>query len=225
MLNKYIKYSKISEAKFREILRYFSSDLEVTKISEFTKISRQTISKIVKGIRIRIAGYCEENVNFKDCKIKIFQFDESYFGARRVKGKRGRGASGKIPVFGIYSDAGVVYTRIVEHCTKSVLEVIITDLIDKDSVLITDGFKSYDGLLDLGYKAHYRVKHSANEFATNGHHINGIENFWCLCKVRLAKFRGIRKDVFYLHLKECEFRHNCRLKQHKKLIKTSIKNY
>ncbi len=49
-----------------------------------------------------------------------------------------------------------------------------------------------------------------NEFA-NGHaHINGIENFWGLAKTRLAKFKGISKNTFYLHLKECEFRFNYR---------------
>ena len=54
------------------------------------------------------------------------------------------------------------------------------------------------------------VKHSKNEFAKGNNHINGIENFWGLCKVRLAKFRGINKDNFYLHLKKCEFRYNNR---------------
>ena len=72
-------------------------------------------------------------------------------------------------------------------------------------------------LLDLGYKEHFRVKHSANEFAKSGNHINRIENFWGLCKVRLAKFRGIKKDAFYLHLKECDFRYNNRNKTLKEL--------
>ena len=31
-----------------------------------------------------------------------------------------------------------------------------------------------------------------------------------LAKVRLSKFRGMNKDTFYLHLKECEFRFNYR---------------
>lgn len=60
----------------------------------------------------------------------------------------------------------------------------------------------YNGLVDLGYKKHYRVNHSANEFARGKAHINGIENFWGLAKVRLSKFRGISKNNFYLHLKE-----------------------
>ena len=40
---------------------------------------------------------------FKDSKdIGEFEVDESYFGAKRVRGKRGRGAAGKTPVFGLY---------------------------------------------------------------------------------------------------------------------------
>lgn len=32
--------------------------------------------------------------------------DESYFGAKRVRGKRGRGAAGKTPVFGLLKREG-----------------------------------------------------------------------------------------------------------------------
>jgi len=71
---------------------------------------------------------------------------------------------------------------------------------DTVAVLYSDGFKTYDGLVNYGYKKHFRVKHVENEFA-DGHN---IENFWGLCKVRLAKFRGIHKHAFYLHIKECE---------------------
>ena len=81
---------------------------------------------------------------------------------------------------------------------------------DKNAVIYTDGFRTYDGLADYGYKKHYRVKHGQNEFAVGNNHINGIENFWGLCKVRLAKFRGVHKHNFYLHIKECEFRYNFR---------------
>ena len=38
--------------------------------------------------------------------------------------------------------------------------------------------------------------------------INGIENFWGYAKHRLSKFKGIKKENFLLHLKECEFRYN-----------------
>jgi hypothetical protein len=59
MENKYIIRSQISEKKFREILWYFLSDIEVIKISEFTKISEVSLCKIFKRIRILIATECE----------------------------------------------------------------------------------------------------------------------------------------------------------------------
>ena len=66
--------------------------------------------------------------------------------------------------------------------------------------------------MDLGYKKHYRVNHSKNEFANKSRHINGIENFWGIAKERLMKFKGLPKRTFFLHLKECEFRFNNRRK-------------
>ena len=37
--------------------------------------------------------------------------DKSYFGAKRVRGKKGRGAAGKTPVFGLLKRDGRVYDR------------------------------------------------------------------------------------------------------------------
>ena len=39
--------------------------------------------------------------------------------------------------------------------------------------------------------------------ANGKNHVNGIENFWGYAKHRLSKFKGIKKDNFLLHLKEC----------------------
>ena len=87
----------------------------------------------------------------------------SYFGAKRVKGKRGRGASGKTPVFGLLKRNGKVYTQVVKNCSVSELIPIIEELADKESVIYSDGFKSYDGIVDYGNKEHFRVIHSKNE--------------------------------------------------------------
>ena len=80
----------------------------------------------------------------------------------------------------------------------------------------------------MGYKKHYRVHHGKNEFAKKEkkikNHINGIENFWGLAKVRLSKFRGMNKDTFYLHLKECEFRFNYRKNNLYMLLLKIIRN-
>ena len=95
MKNKYIYHSRISEKKFREILKYFAQDIEATKIANLTGISRISINKILKSIRILMAKECEKISKF----LGEIEIDESYFGSKRVRGKRGRGASGKQPVF------------------------------------------------------------------------------------------------------------------------------
>ena len=207
MINKYKKRSRISEAKMREIIRLFTLDIEATKIALITKVSRNTINSIFNGIRKRISKYCEHQSPFTKGEIEI---DESYFGARRVRGKRGRGAHGKHIVFGLIKRNGKVYTQVVTNCSTRELIPIIKSKVSKDSSVYTDGFKAYDGLVNFGYKKHHRIYHSKNEFANGKNHINGIENFWSVAKTRLSKYRGISKQTFYLHLKECEFRFNHR---------------
>ena len=152
MANKFQKWSHFSDRKFREIIKLFSEDLSATQVSNITNISRVSINKVFGQIRNYIADYCEKNSIFEVGEI---EFDESYFGARRVKGIRGRGAKGKIPVFGMLKRGDKVYTQIVKNCSVAELLPIIESLTNKDSTIFTDGFKSYDGLVDYGYKQHY----------------------------------------------------------------------
>jgi len=135
--------------------------------------------------------------------------DESYFGAKRVRGKKGRGAAGKTPVFGLLKRDGRVYVEVVKNCTKEQLMPIIQGKILEGSIINTDGWKAYDGLILNGY-THHRVFHSKNEFARGKNHVNGIESFWSYSKRRLAKFNGLTDEKFILHLKESEFRFNNR---------------
>ncbi len=221
MINKYIYRSRISEKKFREIIRLFALDIEGTKIAFLTRVSRRTITKIQRCTRERITEFCETESPFDAGEIEI---DESFFGARRVRGKRGRGASGKHIVFGVIKRKGKVYTQVVKNCSASTLLPIIKQHVNSRLEVYTDGFKAYDGLIDAGYKKHHRVIHRNNEFANGRKHINGIENFWGLAKSRLAKFRGIHKSTFYLHLKECEFRFNYRHENLYQLLLKIIRN-
>ena len=64
MKNKYIYRSRISEKKFREILKYFAQDIEATKIANLTGISRISVNKILKNIRILMASECEKISKF-----------------------------------------------------------------------------------------------------------------------------------------------------------------
>jgi transposase len=206
MLNKYVKVAHITERKFREICKCFSEDLTATQTANLTGVSRQSINRYYKAMRIRIAEYC----NAVSPLVGEIELDESYFGARRVRGKRGRGASGKTIVFCLLKRDGKVYTKIVPDAKKATLQAIIRGKVDINSIIHTDGWKGYDGLVDVGYDKHYRVHHGKNEFARGVNHINRIESFWSYAKIRLVKFRGLDKESFNLHLKECEFRFNHR---------------
>ncbi len=219
-VNRYCHRSHISERNFRQIIRYFAMDIEATKIAELSGVSRNSVNRILKGLRKRLAEYCESQSPFSG-EIEV---DEAYFGARRVRGKRGRGAGGKIPVFGVLKRQGKVYTQIVSDCSRKTLQAIIKGKVDSNSIIHSDSFRSYDGLVDLGYKRHYRVNHGKDEFSTKKSHINGIENFWGIAKMRLSKFRGLNKNTFYLHLKETEFRFNHRNMDLYKLMLQMLRN-
>jgi transposase len=132
--------------------------------------------------------------------------DESYFGGVR-KGKRGRGATGKVPVFGLLKRGGKVYTAIIPDAKAKTLVPIIREKVTPDSIVYTDSFTACD-VLDVSEFHHRRVNHSKTFVSKRGNHINGIENFWNQSKRHLRRFNGIPKSSFYWFLKECEWRFN-----------------
>ena len=87
MRNRYVKRSRISEKKFRQLVKLFSLDLDAVQISALSHLNRNTINRYLAAMRNQIAEFCELESPLKG-EVEI---DESYFGARRVKGKRGRG--------------------------------------------------------------------------------------------------------------------------------------
>ncbi len=197
----------LSDYKIKKILWHFIVDVTATQTSELLNINRNTVNKYYNIFRKII--YCYQIERFKKV-VGLVELDESYFGATRQRGfrgklKRGRGTN-KQPVFGIFLRDGEVYTEIVPDAKKATLQAIIKRRVDVKSIIYSDGWRGYDGLVDVGYDKHFRVNHGKNEFALEGDiHINGIESFWSFTKRRLKKFNGVKVN-FELHLKECEFR-------------------
>jgi len=208
--NRYYRRSKISEAKFRQIICHFALDLTATNTAELCGVSVRSTNEIFQKIRHRIFEFCTTQSPFGG----ETEADESYFGAKRIRGKRGRGAGGKTIVFGLLKRRVSVYTEIVPDASKSTLQAIIREKVDPNSIIHTDGWRNYDGLVDIGVDKHFRVNHGNKEFARGSKHVNGIESFWSFAKYRLVKFNGVKKSKFELHLKETEFRFNYR---HEKL--------
>lgn len=218
--NPYRKNARFWIKKTKEIIKYFCADLPASKTSSLLEIDRNSINDRYNYLRNIIYEYSEQEKS--EVLWWEIELDESYFWASRVRWKRWRWAWGKIKVFWLLKRNGKVYTEIVDDVSAKTLLKIIRWKVDYDSKVNTDWRKSYDWLVDLWYEKHYRVIHSKDEFARGNQHINWIESFRSYCKRRLAKFNWIKKEKFALHLKESEFRFNCRLQKeniYNKLLK------
>lgn len=200
-----LKRQRISRAKFNLIVRNFCNDFTALETSILIRVNRHTIERYYTIFRRYIF---EESLQEEKLSGEI-EVDESYFGASRVRGKRGRGALGKIPVVGLLKRNGKVYTKIVLNCTREELMPIIKGRVLPGATVYTDGWRSYDGLIFSGYR-HKRIYHDKNQFAKKRNRVNGIESFWSYTKRRLRKFNGVPKDKFLLYLKESEWRFNHR---------------
>lgn len=202
--------ARISEAVFRRFLRHAAADLTAVQITQLTGMNRNTVNRLLNALRHAMLAACQADSPFSGGTVEA---DESYFGPRRVRGKAGRGAGRKTIVFGLFKRHGKVYTELVPDCSSAAIQRVIRGKVTLDSVICSDQWRGYNGLVDLGYQKHLRVDHGRDEFVhrrDRANHINGIEGFWGYAKARLARFRGMAPKTFLLHLKECEFRFNHR---------------
>ncbi len=192
--------SRLSIKKQKRLIEHFVGGTTARVAAELVGVNSKTAISYYHRLRQLI--YTSIATEEWEGEIEL---DESYFGGIR-KGKRGRGAAGKIPVFGILKRGGKVYTQIVSDTKSSTLMPIIRDKIRPDSVVYTDCYRSYN-VLDVSKFKHFRINHS-QLFANKQNHINGIENFWNQAKRQLRKYNGIPKKHFHFFLKECEWRFN-----------------
>ena len=149
MKNRYVKHAHISEVVFRKVLKVFCADIPALTGAGLTGVSVQSTQRLYDGLRLRIMHLTMAEARPFAGEVEI---DESYFGARRVRGKRGRGAGGKTPVIGLLKRGGRVFTEIVENCSKQALMPIIKGQVLSEATIYTDGWKSYDGLVLGGYQ-------------------------------------------------------------------------
>jgi len=196
-----MRKSRLSWYKQERLIEHFVAGATARSAASLIGVNKTTAAFYFHRLREIIAR--EESNEGKD--FGEFEVDESYFGGKR-KGKRGRGAAGKVPVFGILKRGGKVYTQVIPNAQSKTLMPIIREKVQPDSIVYSDALYSYN-VLDVSEFKHFRINHS-KLFADRQNHINGIENFWNQAKRHMRRFNGIPTKNFPLFLKECEWRFN-----------------
>lgn len=201
---RWINKVRISYKKWLWIIKLFELEVSARKIAQQVQLSYPTVLKAVTIIRIALVANTKDAKDLFNGEIEL---DESYFGGRR-KGKRGRGAYNKVPVFGILERNGTVLVEVVKDVTAESLLSLTIKTVRRGALVYTDKFRSYNALMFCGYR-HLKVNHK-KRFASGKVYINGLEGFWSYAKERIMKFHGVSKEKFPLYLKEMEFRYNNR---------------
>lgn len=194
--NKYVRRAKISEYKFRKLVKYFAEDLSATQISILTQINRNTVNRYLNEIRERIVEFCEQYSPLAESMGKEEALPESRLQA----------FSEKISTnLGILKRRGKVYATLLANYTADKVKAILNPESKSDSGFTVHAVevKEDDGLIAIGYD-------NQPLYAGRPSYVENLDNFWNFTRERLSKFQGLAKHKFYLHLKECEFRFNFR---------------
>ena len=196
-----MRKSRLGKVKQERLIEYFVAGTTARTAAELVGVNKSTAAYYFHRLRGIIYQSLEDAMPLHG-EVEV---DESYFGGRR-KGKRGRGAAGKVPVFGLLKRGGKVFAKVIPDTKATTLMGIMQEKIVPDSIVYTDCYRSYN-VLDVSEFKHYRINHS-KLFVDKQNHINGIENFWNQAKRHMRKFNGVPRRQFPLFLKECEWRFN-----------------
>lgn len=152
----------------------------------------------------------------------VVSADETFVGGKnknrhadkKAPASQGRSHVDKTPFVGLIQRNGKVKTFVVNDTSAETLHTIMGNNVEEGSILVTDSYKSYNGL-DARFN-HVTVKHENGgsyvvKIGNEKFHTNNIENFWSIFKRGII---GIYHFVSVKHLErycqELEYRYNRR---------------
>lgn len=203
--SKYCNRSRLSNSKFRSLVRFFSLDIEAKKTAALIRLNRNTVNRYYQLLRRCIALYC-----LKDCS------PSEQSSAAEVKNSdaclmKETIVNGGSKYFGIWLINGKICTEILSEEYEPVARFLIGRPNGLDeSAVDWKYWGRYVGIVDLRAGRHFRVGANAASLRHSNRAFKTSELFWGYAKTRLLKFNGLRKSTLPLHLKECEFRFNHR---------------
>ena len=126
-----MRKSRLSQHKQNKLIELFVAGVTARTASELVNVNKNTAAYYFHRLRLLIYQTSPHLEMFEG----EIEADESYFGGTR-KGKRGRGAVGKVAVFGLLKRNGKVYTVVVPNAQSATLLPIIREKVKPDSICI-----------------------------------------------------------------------------------------
>ena len=121
-----ITFCKLLIKQQFRLLEYFVLEVTARSAADLLEIQPNSAALYYRKLREVIAyRLAQKEHEVFDGGVEL---DESYFGGVR-KGKRGRGAAGKVAVFGILKRGGKVYTKVVHDAKTETLMPLIASKI------------------------------------------------------------------------------------------------
>ena len=207
-INRYYKYSKISERKFRLILRYFATDLNAFQTATLAGLTHKSVNDLFLKIRLNIVRECE--------RLSASSFNQSEASGPTTMNplEYVKNAGEKAVIFGITEQGGSIYTEAIP-IEKSLFSTVVKGNMNIENIISREKQQKYDGILSVINLKFFRLPFSIADSKTHPHE---SERFWSFTKRRLQRFNGVPDHTFYLHLKECEYRYNNRREDLNRLL-------
>lgn len=206
MKNKYMKRSKISEAKFRKIIMYFSLELDSQKIAVLTSLNRNTVNRYLGRIRSRIVDLSESQARMRHNGMTATPQPRDGHHAAHPPAPVDEG----LPVFGIRARNDHIYTHLFSTGVHRNVRRLIRNRFGSRPLAVPQEWLSYDGIVDLNTRGHYRLNPVAPRTNTAAAIDNDLEAFLGFARKRWTNLHLTGNDHFNSRLKECEYRYNNR---------------
>ncbi len=138
-----MRKSRLSTTRQHRLIEPFVAGTMAQCATDLLSVNRKTAAYYYHRLREIMTFKLEESSD--EVFFGEIEVDGSYFGGKR-KGKRGRGAAGKVPVFGLLKRGGKVDTKIIPDAKSQTLMPIIKEKVIPDSIVYSDCWRGYNVL-------------------------------------------------------------------------------
>lgn len=204
--NKYVRRAKISEYKFRKMVKCFAADMSATQIAEVIDVNRNTVNRYLNEIRARMVEFCEQYAPFQ----QEYHEEQELLQTEPCIANLSTDAptlKEKISTsLGFLKRRGKVYVDMLATSVASKIQLLTSNdkkIVSNDVTIHAVDVQEEYGLIAVGYD-------NDKSLVNKPSYVDDLERFWRFAKERTSKFQGVAKHKFYFHLKECEFRFNFR---------------